>query len=200
MPPAPAVSGRPRDPRLAARAADAAVALFGEQGWAGFSMEAVARRAGVGKASLYLRWRSREDLLSDALESRVGLAAMVDTGVTRDDLVLLARALLELYTGDAGAAARRISVEAPTVPALQQRHQQLFAAQSRAARAIVLRGVARGDLPPGTSASLLLETLCGGAILHASTTTSTSEQLDAYAERLVDFLLVATRHSAYGGS
>jgi len=39
------------------------VALFGEAGWARFSVEAVARRAGVGKASVYLRWPTKEALL-----------------------------------------------------------------------------------------------------------------------------------------
>ena len=33
-------------------------------------METVARRAGVGKASLYLRWNSKEALLADAVTMR----------------------------------------------------------------------------------------------------------------------------------
>ena len=37
----------------------AAILLFGERGWAGFSVEAVAKRAGVGKASIHLRWSSK---------------------------------------------------------------------------------------------------------------------------------------------
>src|SRR5580693_7891479 len=75
--------GRPRDPDVDRRVADAAVALFGEAGWAGFSMEAVARRAGVGKASIYLRWQAKEDLLAEALRRRIGMIADVDTGTLR---------------------------------------------------------------------------------------------------------------------
>ena len=44
--------GRPRDPGVDRRIAQAALDLFADAGWAGFAMEAVARRAGVGKASL----------------------------------------------------------------------------------------------------------------------------------------------------
>lgn len=43
--------GRPRDPDVDRRIIEAALQVFGLSGWSGFSMEAVARTAGVGKAS-----------------------------------------------------------------------------------------------------------------------------------------------------
>jgi DNA-binding transcriptional MerR regulator len=51
-------SGRPRDPDLESRVLAAALRVYAEAGWSGFSFDAVARRAGVGKAPLYLRWQS----------------------------------------------------------------------------------------------------------------------------------------------
>src|SRR5262249_5955370 len=95
-----APAGRPRDPEVGRRSGQAAVELFGEAGWAGFSLEAVARRAGVGKASIYLRWQTKERLLADALAAQVANIADTDTGNLRDDLVHLARQMLELYLGD----------------------------------------------------------------------------------------------------
>ena len=79
--------GRPRDPAVDRRIAQAALDLFADAGWAGFAMEAVARRAGVGKASLYLRWNSKEALLTDAVTWRLARVADVDTGTLRGDLV-----------------------------------------------------------------------------------------------------------------
>jgi AcrR family transcriptional regulator len=76
-------AGRPRDPDVDRRVADAAIALFGEAGWAGFSVEAVAKRACVGKASIYLRWPTKDALLVEALRRRVGTIAEVDTGSLR---------------------------------------------------------------------------------------------------------------------
>ena len=67
--------GRPRDPGVDRRIARAALDLFADAGWAGFAMEAVARRAGVGKASLYLRWNSKEALLTDAVTWRLARVA-----------------------------------------------------------------------------------------------------------------------------
>jgi AcrR family transcriptional regulator len=55
--------GRPRDPNLESRVFAAVRTIYAEAGWSGFSFDAVARSAGVGKAPLYLRWKTKEDLL-----------------------------------------------------------------------------------------------------------------------------------------
>jgi AcrR family transcriptional regulator len=187
-------TGRPRDPEVDGRITQAAVALFGETGWAGFSLEAVARRAGVGKASIYLRWPTKEQLLTHALATRVANVADADTGTLRGDLVHLARQLLELHVGDGNQAVLRMGVEAASIPGVAERWARLRESQVLAARATVRRGIRRGDVPEGTSVTLLLDTLCGGVLMHAITTpTELRAQLaadvDGYANRLVDFLL-----------
>jgi AcrR family transcriptional regulator len=60
--------GRPRDPANDAAILDAALDLLIERGAAGASIEAIARRAGVAKLTVYRRWQSKEDLLMAALE------------------------------------------------------------------------------------------------------------------------------------
>lgn len=192
-----ASAGRPRDPEVDRRIALAAVDLFGEAGWAGFSLEAVARRAGVGKASIYLRWSTKESLLSDALAARIIDISDTDTGTLRGDLVDLARQMLRLYLGDSSRAVLRISVEAPSIPGVAQRWEELRGSQVLAARAMVRRGIRRGEVPASTSVTLLLDTLCGGVAMHVSSTPAhllprLVADADDYAERLVDFLLKAT--------
>jgi AcrR family transcriptional regulator len=187
-------TGRPRDPGVDRRITQAAVEVFGEAGWAGFSLEAVARRAGVGKASIYLRWQTKERLLGDALAARVANVADADTGTLRGDLVDLARQLLELHLGDTHPAVLRLGVEAASIPEVARRWADLQESQVLAARAMVRRGIRRGDVPADTSVTLLLDTLCGGVLMHAITTPAQlREQLaadvDGYANRLVDFLL-----------
>ncbi|MFR9801034.1 TetR/AcrR family transcriptional regulator [Pseudonocardia sp. RS010] len=185
-------AGRPRDPDVDRRVASAAVELFGTQGWAGFSVEAVARRAGVGKASIYLRWPSKEALLVGALADRVPPVADVDTGTVRGDLVRLARQLLEMHLGPSGRAVERMGLDAPQLPGVAERWERHREAQVRAARAMVRRGIERGEIPADTPVTLLLDTLCGGVALHVS---STPERLrpaidvEDYAERLVTFLM-----------
>ncbi|MET0190705.1 MAG: TetR/AcrR family transcriptional regulator [Pseudonocardia sediminis] len=189
-------SGRPRDPEVDRRITEAAVALFGRAGWAGFNLEAVARAAGVGKASIYLRWRTKELLLAEALGSGLLDVADTDSGTLRGDLVELAHQLLALYMGPSRQAALRMAAEAPTIPEVAQRWDALRESQALAARAIVRRGIRRGEIPADTSVTLLLDTLCGGVVMHVSSTPAHLQErlaadLDDYAERLVDFLMRA---------
>ena len=187
-------AGRPRDPGVDDRVAAAAVELFGETGWSGFSIEAVARRSGVGKASIYLRWHSKEELLVAALSQEISMFSQVDTGAVRSDLVLLARQLLDRYLGPAGRASLRLGVEPSQNPAIDQHFAALTQSQVLAARAIVRRGIARGELRPDVSVTLLLDTLCGGAMMHAMAMPAdrrdAARELAAeFAEQLVTFLL-----------
>lgn len=188
--------GRPRDPDLDRRIAEAALDVFGDAGWAGFAMETVARRAGVGKASLYLRWSSKEALLTDAVTLRFTQVTDVDTGTLRGDLTELAVQMLGLYAGRASRASMRLSLEAEFIPGVAEHYAGLRRSHVLAARAIVRRGIERGELAPDVPVTLLLDTLAGGAMMHALTTpperrADLARDVRAHAERLVGFLLGA---------
>jgi AcrR family transcriptional regulator len=189
-------AGRPRDPEVDRRIAQAALNLFADVGWAGFSMEAVCRRAGVGKASLYLRWSSKEALLADALTMRLAWVTDVDTGTLRGDLVELATQMLGIYTGDISRVVLRLGLEADAIPGVAEHYRAMRQSQVLAARAIVRRGIQRDELAADTPVTLLLDTLAGGAMVHAMTTPPDKRadlvgSLDTHAERLVNFLLRA---------
>ncbi|MDT7707907.1 MAG: hypothetical protein QOG20_3514 [Pseudonocardiales bacterium] len=188
--------GRPRDPGVDERVARAAADVFGQEGWAGFTVDAVARRAGVGKASIYLRWPNKEALLVGALSSRIDRVADIDTGSVRDDLVQLARQMLTSYLGDSGRATIRLLTDADTVPGVGEQVEKVREAQVLAARAIVRRGIRRGELRAGTSVTLLLDAVVGGCLNHVlATPAHLREQVaagaDAYAADLVAFVLRA---------
>ncbi|MFB9184962.1 TetR/AcrR family transcriptional regulator [Dactylosporangium sucinum] len=191
-----AAPGRPRDPAVDRRIAQAALDVFGDGGWAGFAMETVARRAGVGKASLYLRWNTKEALLTDALTAGLVRISDVDTGTLHGDLVELATQMLDLYAGPSSRAALRLSLEAGGIPGVGEHYEAMRMAQIRAARAIVRRGIDRGELPATASVTLLLDTLIGGAMMHALSTppdrrAALAADTAGHARRLVDFLLHA---------
>lgn len=191
-----ATPGRPRDPEVDRRISQAVLDVFGEAGWAGFSMESVARRAGVGKASLYLRWSSKDAMLTDALTTRLGRVTDVDTGTLRGDLTHLAVQMLELYTGPEGRAALRLHLEAGTIPGVSEYYEDIRRSAALAARAVVRRGITRGEVAPDTPVTLLLDTLAGGAMMHALSTPpalkpALARDVQTHAERLVGFLLGA---------
>jgi len=89
--------GRPRDPLMEVRLLDAALEVYGQNGWLGFNLDAVARRAKVSKDALYRRWRTREALLADALRRRWDWVGGIDSGTIRGDLTELAERAFDMF-------------------------------------------------------------------------------------------------------
>jgi AcrR family transcriptional regulator len=86
-------TGDPRVARSRAAVLEATVALLGEVGHSGTTIEAIAERSGVAKTTIYRHWPTRALLLVDALYSRVEHAEFVPTGDVRTDLIALAGGL-----------------------------------------------------------------------------------------------------------
>ncbi len=63
--------GRPRDPAADAAILHAGLQLFIERGIEGVSIEQIAKRAGVGKLTVYRRWSTKEELVAAAIEKLV---------------------------------------------------------------------------------------------------------------------------------
>ena len=195
-----ATAGRPRNPDIDRRILEAATAVFAKVGWAGFNFESVARESGVGKPSIYLRWKTKEQLLTGALQAGIANVDDVDTGSIRTDLIELARQLLKIYLGPGRWAVDRMKLEARQIPGVAERSESLQESQVRAARAMVHRAISRGELPAKTSVTLLLDTFFGAVTMHAQSTPNrlrrkVSAEADDYATSLVEFLLhaVATK-------
>jgi AcrR family transcriptional regulator len=189
-------AGRPRDPQLEQRVQDAACQLYGEVGWSGFSLEAVAKLSRVGKSSIYLRWPDRASLLLETLQQRIALPFDTDTGSLRGDLLVHARKTLATLIGDSGGAVLRLSTEARMVDTLAPQWEEYMSANVAAMRSITDRGINRGDLPPGTPVTLLLDALFGSLLMRCLVTPPVhmarlAEHSESYTAELVDLLLAA---------
>jgi AcrR family transcriptional regulator len=177
----------------------AALAVYAETGWSGFSFEAVARRAGVGKAPLYLRWSSKEDLLLAAFNAHTQAITIKDSGDLRDDLIAYTCRLLDSEAKPDGLAWLRLHLEASVIPTLHA----TFSAQIRSphvegARALLNGALKRGDLPPGSPADLLLDSLYGAVLIRILLSSPDdrarlAEHPRSYAEPIVDFVLGGMR-------
>ena len=134
----------------------AAVELLAEAGFARLTMEQVAARAGVGKASLYLRWPNKVALVAEAIQHHSGVVPdLPDTGTLPGDMRAFLRALLRAY-GAASRAMAAVVGEVDSHPELRAAWRQgLAAALNGRAREIVERAVERGELPATTDVELL---------------------------------------------
>ncbi len=80
--------GRPRSVEADAAILDATLELIDESGLTGLSVESVAARAGVGKATIYRRWPSKEALVASALGRCAEEMSVIEpVGSLRDQLV-----------------------------------------------------------------------------------------------------------------
>ena len=186
--------GRPRDPGLEDRVFDAAIALYAEAGWAGFSFEALAKRSGVGKAGLYRRWSDRQELLRQTLEARWLAPARIDTGALRGDLIALARQVFAAYAGDNARVARWMAMDGERHPEVRSATAPYVEATIRQGRAIVRRAIARGEIGERTNPGLLMDLVVGGVINHVATTPlrlrgAMVAKMDAFTTDLVDTAL-----------
>src|SRR3954467_4237079 len=101
--------GRPRDPSRDGVIRAAILRLLGEVGYGALTMDAVASEAGVGKATIYRRWRTKEELGGEPVsELNAGEAEPVDTGSVEGDLRALMHAMVALVNSPAGAATQAL--------------------------------------------------------------------------------------------
>jgi AcrR family transcriptional regulator len=81
--------GRPRSAAAEAAILDATLELLAERGLEGLSIEAVAARAGVGKATIYRRWPSRDAVIAAAFRSVDREVRFTEAGEVRQDMTAL---------------------------------------------------------------------------------------------------------------
>src|SRR5215218_6421514 len=94
---APVRRGRPRRVDADGAILDATLELLNEVGVAGLSMDLLAQRAGVGKATIYRRWESKEAVILHALRTSDTPIAVPDEGSLRADLNAYLDAVVDHY-------------------------------------------------------------------------------------------------------
>lgn len=188
-PPSPARGGRPRSERAHQAILTAARELLIEEGFAALRLEHVAARAGVGKATIYRRWPSKEalaqDLLAQLAEPHIGIA---DTGNTRGELLAAATNPMRAVTEtDFGPVIRSLLSEIASNPTIGDPFRATVVGARRAEIArVIKRGIARGDLRADADAEVATELLVGPVYFRLMF----GGTLDlAFAERVIDSVM-----------
>ena len=161
----PSRGGRPRDPSRDGVIRAAILRLLAEVGYGALTMDAVASEAGVGKATIYRRWRTKQDLVVDTISELAQVeGASPDTGSLEGDLRSMMHSYVGVLTGPMGAAIKSLLSTIPHHPALAEAFRNGPVEVWRAGfEAVWKRAEQRGEVPAGMEHTLIGETV--GSVL-----------------------------------
>jgi len=187
---APRTAGRPRSTRAHEAIIDAVLDLLAEGTPLGdISIEAIAAKAGVGKATIYRRWAGKNELLIEAVKTLKTIQPLSPGGSVRDDLI---RMISLNNTSPDPRAAQVFPCLMPEVmrnPDLQGLYQQLIEPRRVRAREILRRGIDSGELRPDLDIELTTLMITGPVLLQRWFNWNPNVDDDTLPEAVIDALL-----------
>lgn len=164
---------RKRGAELERAIKDATIAELACGGYGSVTIESVAARAQTGKASIYRRWPTKQDLVLDALDALLSgplLNAeeleLDDTISTRDALLALVRRVTALMSGPGGEAMRSIMGESLRDEGFCGVFEcDFFDPRKQALMKLLERGVHRGEVRPD-AVTVLVPEMLAGTLIH----------------------------------
>ncbi|MFF0316007.1 TetR/AcrR family transcriptional regulator [Micromonospora sp. NPDC005252] len=164
---APRSPGRPRSIRADEAIIEATLDLLAEGSTVeALSIEAIATRAGVGKATIYRRWAGKDALLLDALRRLKGIMPQPAGHSVRDDLLLLVGAVGQNVDP---RAAKIMPCLVPAVnrsPDQYQLYQTIIEPRRQLMREVLRRGIDEGLLRPDIDVEVTMALLTGPMLIQ----------------------------------
>jgi len=155
--------GRPRSVEADRAILDATVDLLYEDGYAGMSMESVAEAAGVGKTTVYRRYRDKADLVTAAIASMPGMREMPDSGDTRADLLQMLQSVVrsKQRVQDMRLVGTLWAEQERNPELVKLFRQRVIGPRRKMMLEILRRGQERGQVREDVDTALVLEMLIG---------------------------------------
>ncbi|MFZ0731138.1 MAG: TetR/AcrR family transcriptional regulator [Candidatus Sulfotelmatobacter sp.] len=155
--------GRPRSEEARVAILRNTLEILGQNGFADFTIESVAARAGVGKATVYRWWPNKGALIADAFaNSTVMRLRFPDTGSLQRDMSRQMRQLVKVFSSPRGRIVSAILGAGQSDPELIAAFRERFLIPRRQEAFTTLRrGILRGELRRDVDPNLLLDSLYG---------------------------------------
>ncbi|MFD7896244.1 TetR/AcrR family transcriptional regulator [Streptomyces sp. NPDC059743] len=191
---------RRRGPVLERAILEAALEQLSTVGWNGLTMEGVAAGAQTGKAAVYRRWPSKEDLVADALQAGLPtLDEAPDYGNVREDLYELCRLVRDAMYSRPGFALRSVLHECDAASA-ERFHglilKGVIEPSYRLFGDVVKRGIRRGDVRPDATGVLICDVI--PALMMFRSKVCGSEWTDGEIAEMIDQVMVPLVRSRTG--
>lgn len=181
--------GRPRDPACDKAILDATLAEYAEGGLEGLSVDAVAARAGVSKATIYRRYPSKLDLIIAAVVAMSDeTAPRDDTGSLRGDLEAMMHGMRDVLEDPVhGQAKRMLLTDSTRCPDLLQMHGEIVRRRRASVAEIFRRAIARGEMRADAELEIATDVLAAPLFYRCVVR---HEQIDdAYIDQIVDVFM-----------
>jgi len=163
--------------------------LLGEVGYTALTMEGVAARAGVGKATVYRWWPTKGALVVETLSAQLPAPEPIDTGELRQDLLTaIRRAVQILAVGPAAAVIPALAADLSSDPAMaEQFRAQIIRPRRTVVLEVLQRATRTGELPADVDTELLLDIYAGAVFYRVLV--SGEPVTDGLAVQLVNLLI-----------
>ncbi len=156
------IAPRWRSRRSEAAILEATIALLSELGFGGLTIDGIAARAGVGKATIYRHWSSKAEVALEAFRAFIPPIDDPDTGLFADDIRSVIHQIVDGLSNSPLAGILPSLVEAAERDPEVERHFKDFGATRRAVlRGIFNRADQRGELRDGLDLDVAIDLLVG---------------------------------------
>ncbi|MBB5789409.1 TetR/AcrR family transcriptional regulator [Jiangella mangrovi] len=184
-------AGRPRSEGADRAIIEATLDLLADFGIAGTTIEGIAARAGVGKTTIYRRWKGLESLICDAVAELKGPLPTLPGTSIRDDLIALSEAAAR---GRESARNRKVYAcfigEMARYPALDAQYRSSVIRPRRELLATALKNaIERGELRDDLDLDILAEIVSAPTLhwlLHNPDRSPTRRQLEQFVDGVLD--------------
>lgn len=188
--------GRPLDPSIDAQLLRATQDLLIEEGFERLTMDAVARRCGASKPTIYRRWPSKTALVVAAAAALFQPPEVPDTGDLREDLIACGRAYLQQEGRKAQVLASVLTASRHDTALRDAAQQSIGAPYTGLFERVLSRAVDRGTVPQGLDIETLAQVF--PAIAYEAVAAQGRLVREDDVLRVVDAVLLPALHPGFG--
>lgn len=161
--------GRPRSRKSHEAILAATREILIESGVHGLSIEGVAAKAGVGKTTIYRHWKSKDDLISEAIGTIANDIEIPDSGNAINDFTTVLNGMVEVAddaTQSSTVAFKKILAGLMENPMLMNIYKEQFVFPRRnALKQIIEKGIVRGQIRKDVQIDHLID-IIGGSYFY----------------------------------
>ncbi|WP_040952694.1 TetR/AcrR family transcriptional regulator [Gorillibacterium massiliense] len=186
--------GRPRNVETQKAILTASYELLLESGFGAITVEKIAERAGVSKATIYKWWPNKAAVVMDGFMSAAAdRLPLPDTGTVHQDILVHAGNLVRFMESSEGNIIKELIGEGQFDPGLAEAYRtRYFGPRRLEARQLLERGTKRGELKETVDIELAID-LIYGPIFYRLLVLGENPS-NAYVEQLVDYCFTGMRN------